>query len=328
MAAGGGARNFNRVLVIRHGALGDIVLSFPAFAAIRDANRDAEITLLTTAPFAGWLARAPWFDRVETDLRPAVHDIPGLLRLRRQLRGFDFVYDLQTSGRSSRYFRLAGSPPWSGIARGCSHPHANPGRNRMHSRERIAEQLAAAGIAPLPQPDLAWLRGDPGIALPGRFIALIPGASPHRPAKRWPANAFGALAARTGAQCVIFGGKSEAGLAAEIRAAAPDAIDLTGRTDLAALAAGIARAGLAIGNDTGPMHLAAALGVPSIVLFGGESDPKLTAPRYPDDAWPTVLRAPDLAGLPVDRVAAAVAGRHNHPSLSYEGAQNAGDHPA
>ncbi|WP_457848573.1 glycosyltransferase family 9 protein, partial [Staphylococcus aureus] len=57
---------------------------------------------------------------------------------------------------------------------------------------------------------------------------------------------------------------------------------------------------------TGPMHLAAALGCPSVVLFGGASDPALTAPRYSDGGWPTVLREGDLASLAVDRVAAAL----------------------
>ncbi|HET9148137.1 MAG TPA: glycosyltransferase family 9 protein [Acetobacteraceae bacterium] len=296
-----------RILVIRLGALGDIVLSFPAFAAIRAAHPGAEITLLTTAPFAGWLTQSPWFDQVLVDDRPAFWNLPGLARLHRKLVGFDMVYDLQTSSRSSRYFRLAGRPPWSGIAPGCSHPHANPARNAMHTRERIAEQLAMAGIPTLPAPDLSWLCGGMmGFNLPARFAALIPGAAPHRPAKRWPAGNFATLAKRLDLPVAILGGKAEQPIAARIRRDAPEAIDFTGRTDLAHLAALLARASLAIGNDTGPMHLAVALGTPSIVLFSGESDPALTAPRYPEGGWPTILRAPDLADLPVDRVAEAL----------------------
>jgi ADP-heptose:LPS heptosyltransferase len=84
------------------------------------------------------------------------------------------------------------------------------------------------------------------------------------------------------------------------------AIDLTGQTTLLELAAIMRKAKIAIGNDTGPMHLAAALGVPSVVLFGGASDPALTAPRYPDGGWPTILRAPDLNDLPVAQVLAAL----------------------
>lgn len=296
-----------RILVIRLGALGDIVLSFPAFAAIRAAHPGAEISLLTTAPFAGWLAKSPWFDKVLVDDRPALWNLPGLARLRRKLAGFDMVYDLQTSARSSHYFRLAGRPPWSGIAPGCAYPHANPARNAMHTRERIAEQLAMAGIPALPAPDLAWLRREAtGFNLPPRFAALIPGAAPHRPAKRWPAENFAALAKQMALPVAILGGKAEQPLAARIRQDAPEAIDLTGRTDLSHLARLLARASLAIGNDTGPMHLAAALGTPSIVLFSGESDPALTAPRYPDGGRPAILRAPDLADLTVDRVAEAL----------------------
>jgi ADP-heptose:LPS heptosyltransferase len=304
-----------RVLVIRHGALGDIVLSFPAFAAIRATRPDAEISLLTTAPFAGWLGQAPWFDRVVTDAKPGPFDIAGLINLRRTLRGFDMVYDLQTSGRSSRYFRLADRPRWSGIAPGCAFPHADPARDNLHSRERIEGQLAAAGILHLPDPDLGWTVGEPPVALPERFVALVPGAAPHRPEKRWPEQKFGELAASLDLPCVILGSRAEQKLAAEIAKRAPTAIDLTGRTTLPQLAGVLARAALAVGNDTGPMHLAAALGTRSIVLFGGASDPALTAPRYPDGGWPTVLRKAELAGLAVADVAAAVQDGHNDSSF-------------
>jgi ADP-heptose:LPS heptosyltransferase len=293
-----------RILVIKHGALGDIVLAFPAFAGIRAAHPGAEISLLTTPSFAGFLAASPWFDQVVVDRRPEFWDLPGLLRLRRQLRGFDLVYDLQTSSRSSRYFALAGRPRWSGIAAGCALPHENPARNLMHTRERLAEQLAAAGIAAAP-PDLTWLVGDT-LSLPPRFALLVPGAAAHRPEKRWPAEKFATLAAQLPMPCVIVGSAVEAPLAVVIKSAVPAAVDLAGRTNLLELASVVARAACAVGNDTGPMHLAAALGVPSVVLFSGASDPALTAPRYPDGGWPVILREADLAMLPVAQVLAAL----------------------
>jgi ADP-heptose:LPS heptosyltransferase len=297
-----------RILVIRLGALGDFVLSFGPFAAIRAHHPQARITLLTTAPFAELGRRAPWFDAVAIDRRPSWWDLAGVLALRRQLRGFDVVYDLQTSGRSSRYYALAGRPPWSGIATGASHPHANPGRDFMHTLERQREQLEMAGIADFPPPDLSWLHGeDHGVARP--YALLVPGAAPHRPRKRWPAARFGTLAAvlaGRGLTPVVLGTGGEAPLAATIRAAAPSACDLTGRTNLFDLATLGRGAALAVGNDTGPMHLLAAVGCPSVVLFSADSDPALTAPRAPGGAWPTVLREADLADLPPDRVVAAL----------------------
>lgn len=299
-----------RILVIRLGALGDFILSFAAFAAIRAHHPDAYITLLTTAPFVELARQAPWFDAVQLDRRPKWWNFSGVLRLAGALRKFDFVYDLQTSGRSSRYFILANRPPWSGIAAGCSHPHANPRRDFLHTRERQREQLEMAGILRFPPPDTGWLTASAGnFSVPDRFFLLVPGASPRHPAKRWPAERFGALAAllaARGISSVVLGGQAEAPLAGVIRAACPGSIDLTGRTTLADIAGLAVQARFAIGNDTGPMHLIAAMGCPALVLFSAASDPALTAPRGPDGAWPVVLRAPVLADLDVERVAAAL----------------------
>ena len=294
-----------KILVIRLGALGDFILSFAAFAAIRAQHPDARITLLTTAPFAALARQAPWFDRVAVDQRPAWWNPLGIARLTRRLRGFDRVYDLQTSGRSSAYFCLAGKPVWSGIAAGCALPHVNPARDAMHTLERQRDQLAMAGITAFPRPDLGWLARAPHPAVPERFALLVPGAAPHRPEKRWPAERFAAVAEmlrQRDIAPVVVGTAQDTPLAARI----PAAIDLTGRTDLAALAALAAKARVAVGNDTGPMHLAAALGCRCIVLFSAASDPALTAPRGPDGTWPLVLRANTLAELPVERVAAAL----------------------
>ncbi len=296
------------ILVIKLGALGDFVQAFDPFAAIRARHPADHITLMTTAPFAELAEHAPWFDRVLVDARPSWWNVPALLRLRRMLQGFGFVYDLQTSGRSSRYFLLAGQPPWSGIARGASHPHANRARNLMHNHARQREQLLAAGIREFPAVDLSWLTAG-GPALPQPYALLAPGCSPHRPQKRWPTAMFGALArliAERGMRPVVVGSGSEADLAAIVRKICPSALDLTGQTSLLDLGGIAARASLAVGNDTGPMHLAATVGCPSIVLFSAASDPALAAPRGPIPGSVTVLREANLADLALERVAACL----------------------
>jgi len=281
-------------------------------AAIRAFHRNAEITLLTTRPYADFARLAPYFDRVWIDERPSWGNPLGLLRLTRRLRGgrFSRVYDLSTRTRSALYFHLmrrrGGGPEWSGIVRGASHRQPDtPERRRMHTLDREADQLRWAGIpGPIPPPDLSWATADISrFALPPDYVLLVPGGAAHRPEKRWPLAHFIELAERiaaSGQTPIVIGGPDERDLGAAIAAAVPPARDLTGQTsfaDIVAIARGARRA---IGNDTGPMHLAVATGAPATVLYSAASDPSLTAPRGTDVV---ILRVDDLADLPADDVA-------------------------
>ena len=296
------------ILIVKLGALGNIVLSLNAFAAIRAHHPQARISVLTTAPYAAWLRAAPWFDEVMVDTRPRWWDLAGVRRLRRLLTepGFTRVYDLQTSSRSSHYLRLfprGRKPEWSGIAPGCSHPDRDPDRNRLHDNDRQAGQLRQAGIGVIPPADLSWCRGDIGrFGLPRDFVALVPGSAPHRPVKRWPAARYQALAGALRAEGltpVILGSAAETPLARSI----PSAVDLTGRTDFGDLADIGRAARFAVGNDTGPMHLLATAGCPAVVLFSADSDPALCAPRGRDVR---VVRRAALADLTIEDVLAAL----------------------
>ena len=120
-------------------------------------------------------------------------------------------------------------------------------------------------------------------------------------AGRWP-NLARWLSAQ-GVTPVIIGAGAERALAEAIRLQAPEAIDLTDRTDLMAIAALGRGATLAIGNDTGPMHLLAAAGAPSLVLFSAESDPARCAPRGKSVS---VLQVADLSSLSLDKVTAEI----------------------
>ena len=301
-----------RLLVIKLGALGDFVLATGPFAAIRAAHPNEELVLLTSAPFAEFARSSGYFDEVWVDERPSRIALIAIQRLRRQLRRGRFyrVYDLQTSGRSSWYFRLMRGfmrPQWSGIAFGCSHPHTNRKRNSMHTIERQAEQLAVAGIPETPLPDLSWATSDISrFALPARFALMIPGGAAHRPGKRWPADNYRTLGEswlKQGVIPVIIGGPDEADLAAEI-ADGTGMLNLAGQTSFADIAALSREAAGVIGNDTGPMHIAAICGCPSVVLFSDESNPSITAPRGPDIQ---VLRREKLGDLPVSEVAGALS---------------------
>ncbi len=284
------ARQQKKILIIKLGALGDMVQALGPMAAIRRHHEAAHITIMTSPPYEDMLRATGYCDHIWIDHKPRWHQ-PGLwLDLRKHLReaGFARVYDLQTSRRSSLYFHLywPDKPPrWSGIAQGCSDPHDNPARDHMHTIDRQAQQLNLCGILDVTLPDMSWADSDTsrfGIQEP--FVLMVPGGAPHRPAKRWPSRQFATLAktlVKNGITPILLGTRSEARLLDGITELCPKARNLCGLTSITDLAALARRAVAAIGNDTGPMHMIAAVQCPSLVLFSDESDPRLCTPRGP-----------------------------------------------
>jgi ADP-heptose:LPS heptosyltransferase len=313
------------VLVIKLSALGDFVLALGAMRAVREFHPSARITLLTTQPFEEFARVCPYVDVVETDGRPeGIKPTAALIQRIRRAK-YDIIYDFQTSGRTKNYFtalmRAGKAPLWSGHHEKCAFFHDNPDRAAMHSIDRLAEQLDVAGVAPSgrsagrtpPLPDLSWVRPKLGntprlnpafFALTPPYMLLIPGASAHREAKRWPIANYAALAARIadeGIQPAIIGGTAEGQIAQEIVRREPRVKSLVTRTDLFQIVTLAETCAFVVGNDTGPMHMATLAGAPGIALFATtESNPDHSAPRGPRPV--IVNSAPTLSALSVDDV--------------------------
>ncbi len=313
------------VLVIKLSALGDFMLALGAMRAVRNFHPSARITLLTTPPFEEFARLCPYVDTVETDGRPEGVKATAALIQRIRKAGYDIVYDFQTSGRTYNYFtallRSGKAPLWSGHHEKCAFFHDNGARAGMHSIDRLAEQLEVAGVAPhgrwlgrsAPFPDLGWVRPRLGntprlnpayFGLTSPYMLMIPGASEHREAKRWPVENYAELARRVadvGVTPAILGGKGEGQIANEIVRREPRAKSLVTRTDLFQIVTLAETALFAVGNDTGPMHMATIAGAPGIALFAlSESNPDHSAPRGPNNV--IVNSAPTLAELSVDDV--------------------------
>lgn len=274
------------ILIIKHGALGDVVLGTGAMKAIRMHHPKDHVSLLTATPYDTFLEASGWFDAIRADTRPRLWQWRQICELRKWLNDnhFSRVYDLQTSSRSSHYYRLLSpKPEWSGVAPGCSHPHDNPNRVAMHTIERQREQLTLTGITDIPMPDIDWLDGDlSGFRLADPYALLVPGGSAHRPEKRWPADYYMEMAdwlVEQGVQPVLIGAAAEEELLQLIEDEVPFALNLCGKTGFGQLAVLARGASVAVGNDTGPMHIIAVAGCPSLVLFSGASDPSRSAPR-------------------------------------------------
>ena len=296
-----------KILVIKLGALGDFIQAASPFNAIRLHHRAEEITLLTSPSFMDIANASPWFDHVKIDQKPSALQITKWLSLRKWMRssGFTRVYDLQTSDRSNFYHKmmkpankLNPEPDWSGNARDCSHPHKNIHRDLMHTVERQKEQLHLAGIDNLPPVDLSWINADiRKFGLQNTFVLLVPGGAAHRPAKRWPGEYYQQLIqyfASKKIQVILIGGKEEISLLNELSTTDPICISLAGATNLFDLFSLARNSLVVIGNDTGPMHLAAVSGCKTIVLYSSESDPTLCAQRGNDV---TIFRKNNLSDL-------------------------------
>lgn len=301
-----------RILVIRLGALGDLVLCFQAFHEIRRAHPGAKIALLTMPAFAAFASLMPWFDEIIIDERPPGQELGQWFGLIRKIRKFkpQRVYDLQGKLRQTVLFAALGGPfgpQWSGAAPLCSLPRLWPPQEGMHFTDFIAAQLRLAQVPSQPPPALPWLNAPvEGFGLPERTALLIPGCAPGREYKRWPVTHYVDLARRLYERKiapVAIGAKADAEAIAAIRAEAPYVIDLGSRTSLPQLATLARRSVAVIGNDTGPTHLAAAVGAPVIALMSDKVDPAWSAPHGPRTKW---LQGKPIAALTVDEVFVAI----------------------
>ena len=294
----------HRLLVIRTDRIGDMVLSTAALADLKAHFRHARITVL-----------APEGPLQVLRGHPAVDAVVPLKdrRLPRDLNGkFDLAIDLTPDERLlGARLAAATRAPWRtgfsawGRQTFFTLPTA-PARGDRHIVDLNRDLLRALGVAsPVAEPGL-HLHATELAAAQARVSALgaaaprvivHPGA--HYPSQRWAAGRFAEVIARLtetiGAACIVVAGPGEEDLAEAIAAATPDAL-LPGPLDVRGLMGMIAVADLFLGNNSGPLHIAAALGIPTLSVMG-PTDPRRFAPRRPGDA---VLRL-DLACSPCQR---------------------------
>ena len=306
-------KDYQRIMVIRLGARGDLVLCSPAFQAIRAAYPRAIITLLTQPQWMDFCRTMPWFDHVISDARPEFWRVGAWADLLRRVKDGDpqCIFDLQGKLRQDVLYALLGGPwagrDWSGAAWRCRYPRVWPPQPGWHYTDFVAAQLRAAGIMMPAAADYDWLDAPvDGLALPEKFVLLIPGCAPTRPEKRWPAAHYAEIATIMqghGYQAVMIGTRAEAEVLAAIKALHPDVIDLGGRTTLLQIGGVARRAQAVIGNDTGPTHIAAAVGAPTVALFSGSVNPVWSRPMGARTAH---LQAETLAALPAGPVLQAL----------------------
>lgn len=287
----------NRLLLIKLSALGDVIQTLPTLEALREAFPTAEITWLVEEAAAPLLQYHPALDTLLISRRqawlraartwrqwPVVWSEVRQLLMELRRRPFTAVVDLQGLGKSALWTWLARSPRKLGFAgtREYSYlalnerlPPYDPDEHAVRRYLRLAQHLGATS------PNLRFR-----VALPlgagdqlqeiwqeaaGPVIVLHPGT--RWPSKQWPtmslARLADALARDFQARVVFTGSRGDKPLIAQCQAAMQTrALDLSGRTDLWDLTRLFFHVDAAVTTDTGPMHLAAAVGTPVVAVFG------------------------------------------------------------
>ena len=295
-----------RVLIVGPSWLGDAVMMGALIQRLKAARPERQIAVLTPAHLEDLVARLPGVE--ETVLNPFAHgalELGERARFGRALKGrFDEAYVLPQSWKSALVPWFARIPRRVGFVGEARWGLLTDARRldeaalpRLVDRfALLAEPRGAPRPTETPAPRLAV---DPaemasamarlGLAASRPAVALCVGAE-YGPAKRWPAAHFAALArrlAQAGFDAWAIGGPGDAPIGAEAAALARGAlVDLTGRTSLVEAVSLLAAAAVVVCNDSGLMHVAAALGRPIVALYGSTS-PDFTPPLTPDA---TILR--------------------------------------
>jgi len=309
--------DLRRVLVIRLGAIGDVIRTLPAVNAWARACPGTSFSWLVEPAAASLLRGHPVLDRVLlferglfADGRPTptrwgagAISLAGLLgELRRA--DFELVVDFHGILKSALFARAANAPFRVGFAPGVAKEgshlfythHFTPSRADLNRVDRALELVAALGV-PLPAEIVYDLpltpvhrHREPGLTaglaeLPGSGprIAIHPGSSPETAYKRWHRNGYiglvRALVEKLGARVLLTWGPGERETVELIAGRAGVPLAVAGKTSsLLDLAAIFSASDLYIGGDTGPMHLAAAVGTPVVAIFG-PTDVRVNAPR-------------------------------------------------
>lgn len=274
--------------------LGDLVMVEPAVRAMR---RHGPVTGVVSPALAPLVEDGNLVDRIELfDRRGKDSGLGGLIRAGRRLRGHESATVFGPSLRAAALAVASGAPVRRGLGgAGRELFLTDVGRPSVPPRSghQVDDWIRLVDPQAMTPAQCQWETGargreglericddEPGLREP--FVVFAASAM-YGPAKEWPGESFVEVArtlrSSSGLRAVFVGGPapSERERAAQL-AARCDGLDLAGRTDLPTLAALLAQAELFVGNDSGPMHLAAATGTPTVGIFGSTS-PVWTAPR-------------------------------------------------
>ena len=295
------------ILVIDFGQLGDVVLSLPALSAIRGRFPRARITVAVGKPGAEVVDLSGYADSLLVVDRVALRDGPKLISLARIFKliknvrrsRFDFVIDLHSLSETNLLGFLSGAPrrlysrrPGRSLNYLANFSPSPPVEDSTkHSTERYLDVLLPLGVKDVPAvPRLTTRPADDHVVekllkkqkadTGAPLVGLFPGSG--HPGRRWPLERFAKLAdfltRNEGARVLVFVGPEEGELLRQMRSMFPSSTIILDKLTISQLASTQARISVFVSNDTGPMHIAAAVGT-AVVMLSDRPTPNSFVPK-------------------------------------------------
>ncbi len=310
-------KQYRNILIVRLSSLGDVIHVMPCAHALRELYPTARITWIAEKNFAGLLLGSPVLDEViqiDLDYLRSASLFDGINYLRTlkkdlRMRQFDLVLDLHGIFKSAFVVWMTGCRERFGraIMREGSwlvSKAVSGARTKDHVIQQYLDVIRFLGSSVVnptfPLPDLTREKQRVKHLLANcspsaKRIVVAPGTSKAN--KEWPLSHFALLSRmlrQDGWTIVVVGASGDAAKGRFLaEQAETGVVDLTGKTTLKELAALLSDAALFVGGDTGPLHIAVAVGIPIVSLYG-PTRPALTGPYGPQAV---VLRAPEEAGF-------------------------------
>jgi len=292
-----------RILIRYTNWVGDAVMALPALEAVRDNFPESEITVVGRPWITPLIETHPAVDRILSLNKKGrfTTDFFEVLRLVVRIRrtGFDLAFLFQNAFEAALIARLGGIPIRIGYdtdGRGFLLSHAvprNKNRPESHQVDDYIEMLKASGLEASGHDPRLYVSAENldaarsllscnGLGGDDFLVGLSPGAA-FGPAKMWPADRFAYIGDRAvetwNAKVLIFGSRDERDLGEKVRETMKhEALNLCGGTTLGEVMALISRCRFFVTNDSGLMHIASALGIPTVAIFGS-TNPVATGPR-------------------------------------------------
>ena len=252
---------YNNILVVKHGSLGDIAFSLLAMNSIRKHFINSHIDLLTESKYAIFLKKSGNFNSIIEDSREGIlNTLKVILKINKNK--YDLIIDLQNSKRTNYYWLLIKNFSKSKINGSRSNCHIRykiPLQGTESPQRGLYNQLKLIGINQISD-DLDWLITNTNQISEDRLILLIPGVSISGKHKQWPYKKFAKLAnilENKGYKICLVGQDGDKETTEEIRKNCKDIIDLTGKSPPEIIFSIAKKSHLVLTNDTGPGHIAA-----------------------------------------------------------------------